>query len=72
MRGDGHERHPLLGRLVRDTVSGTEGLLMAVVCEELPTYTGSPRMMRRAYIRPAAGGCELPAALADIEAAGLT
>ncbi|MGW1771257.1 hypothetical protein [Streptomyces sp. NPDC002104] len=72
MKGDGHERHPLLGRLVRDTVSGTEGLLMAVVREELPTYTGTPRMTRRAYIRPMSGGCELPAALADIEAAGLT
>ncbi|MFD5415780.1 hypothetical protein [Streptomyces nojiriensis] len=64
--GLGHEEHPLLGRRVRDIASGTEGKLMAVVREEVATHTG-PRWTRRAYIRPQAGGRELPTALANIE-----
>ncbi|MBT2404592.1 MULTISPECIES: hypothetical protein [unclassified Streptomyces] len=70
MKGDGHEAHPLIGRLVRDIASGTEGRLMAVVQEDLPTHTGSLRTTRRAYIRPTAGGRELPTALANIEPLG--
>ncbi|MEU9798565.1 hypothetical protein [Streptomyces sp. NPDC051000] len=64
---DGHERHPLVGRLVRDTASGVEGRLMAVVREELPSHTGTPRWIRRAYIRPRGGGVERIADPADIE-----
>ncbi|MFD9380113.1 hypothetical protein ACFWBH_32150 [Streptomyces sp. NPDC059999] len=64
---DGHERHPLVGRLVRDTASGVEGRLMAVVREELPSHTGTPRWIRRAYIRPRGGGVERIADLADVE-----
>ncbi|MEU2391860.1 hypothetical protein [Streptomyces sp. NPDC007369] len=67
MKGDGHEEHPLLGHLVRDSASGAEGRLMAVVREGLPTHTGSPRSTRRAYIRPVAGGVELATALGNIE-----
>lgn len=43
---------------------------MVVVCEELPTYAGTPRATRRAYIRPTAGGPELPTALDNIEPLG--
>ncbi|MFI6006703.1 hypothetical protein ACIA98_41265 [Streptomyces sp. NPDC051366] len=70
MKGDGHEEHPLIGRLVRDIASGTEGRLVAVVREDLPTHTGTPRTTRRAYIRPAAGGVELATALANVEPLG--
>ncbi|MFZ3475925.1 hypothetical protein ACODT3_40795 [Streptomyces sp. 4.24] len=72
MKGDGHEDHPLLGRLVRDIASGTEGNLSAVVCEKLPTYTGPPRTTRLAYIRPKGGGPELSTALGNIEPIGAT
>ncbi|MFG2489126.1 MULTISPECIES: hypothetical protein [Streptomyces] len=64
--GLGHEEHPLLGHRVRDIASGTEGEPMAVVREEVATHTG-PRWTRRAYIRPEAGGRELPTALGNIE-----
>ncbi|MFF4010667.1 hypothetical protein [Streptomyces sp. NPDC001717] len=64
--GFGHEAHPLLGHLVRDVASGTEGLLMAVVLEEVATHTG-PRWTRRAYIRPEAGGIELATAVANVQ-----
>lgn len=67
--GLGHEEHPLLGHRVRDIASGTEGELMAVVLEEVATHTG-PRWTRRAYIRPKAGGRELPTALDNIEPLG--
>lgn len=70
MKGDGHEEHPLIGRLVRDIASGTEGRLMAVVREDLPTHTGVPRMSRRAYIRPTAGGVELTTAVDNVEPLG--
>ncbi|MET9324997.1 hypothetical protein ABZX75_33370 [Streptomyces sp. NPDC003038] len=72
MKGDGHEEHPLLGRLVRDIPSGTEGRLMAVVREELPTHTGTPRFTRRAYIRPTVGGVEIATAVDNIEPLGAT
>ncbi|MBT2539755.1 hypothetical protein J7E99_03295 [Streptomyces sp. ISL-44] len=64
--GFGHEAHPLIGRLVRDVASGTEGLLMAVVVEEVATHDGR-RWTRRAYIRPPGGGRELPTAVGNIE-----
>lgn len=70
MKGDGHEEHPLIGRLVRDIASGTEGQLVAVVREDLPTHSGTPRTTRRAYIRPTAGGVELATALANVEPLG--
>ncbi|MFJ4781245.1 hypothetical protein [Streptomyces sp. NPDC088762] len=63
--GFGHEAHPLLGHLVRDLASGTEGRLMAVVLEEVDTLVG-PRWTRRAYIRPAAGGTELATAVGNV------
>ncbi|MFD5891703.1 hypothetical protein ACFWHQ_37875 [Streptomyces sp. NPDC060334] len=65
--GFGHEEHPLLGRRVRDIASGTEGELMAVVLEDVSTHRG-PCWTRRAYIRPAGGGTELPTAIGNIEA----
>ncbi|MFB6616930.1 hypothetical protein ACIGFK_34145 [Streptomyces sp. NPDC085524] len=61
----GPEAHPLLGRLVRDIASGTEGRLMAVVLEEVATHSG-PRWTRRAYVRPAVGGIELATAVANV------
>lgn len=64
--GYGHEDHPLLGHRVRDIASGTEGKLMAVVREEVPTHRG-PRWTRRAYIRPEAGGRELTTAVGNIQ-----
>lgn len=64
--GFGHEAHPLLGCLVRDVASGTEGRLMAVVLEEVATHAG-PRWTRRAYIRPETGGRELATAVANIQ-----
>ncbi|MGW8783085.1 hypothetical protein ACWGNM_34205 [Streptomyces sp. NPDC055796] len=67
--GFGHEDHPLLGRRVRDLASGTEGELMAVVAEEIPTHAGR-RWTRRAYIRPETGGRELPTAVGNIEPLG--
>ncbi|MFD7840766.1 hypothetical protein [Streptomyces sp. NPDC059761] len=70
MKGDGHQQHPLIGRLVRDIASGTEGRLMAVLIEEVPTYTGAVRTSRLAYLRPAAGGVEFPTHLENIEPLG--
>ncbi|MFF1496928.1 hypothetical protein [Streptomyces sp. NPDC058304] len=64
--GFGHEKYPLPGRRVRDLASGTEGELMAVVREEVATHTGRC-WTRRAYIRPEAGGRELPTAVGNIE-----
>ncbi len=64
--GFGHEAHPLIGQLVRDVASGTEGLLMAVVVEEVATHDGT-HWTRRAYIRPRSGGRELPTAVNNIE-----
>ncbi|MFF9010214.1 hypothetical protein ACF087_30965 [Streptomyces goshikiensis] len=58
--------HPWLGRLVRDVASGAEGLLMAVVVEEVATHDGQ-RWTRRAYIRPEGGGRGLPTAVGNIQ-----
>lgn len=63
--GFGHEQHELVGRLVRDIPSGFEGVLMAVVREEVPTHSGT-RTTRRAYIRPQGGGVELPVSVKNI------
>ncbi|MFI8105476.1 hypothetical protein [Streptomyces sp. NPDC086023] len=65
----GHERHPWLGRRVRDIASGTEGRLMAVVREEIATHTGTHEA-RRAYIRPEAGGRELPTSPENLRLVG--
>ncbi|WP_329449358.1 hypothetical protein OG906_43065 (plasmid) [Streptomyces sp. NBC_01426] len=70
MRGDGHVEHPLIGRLVRDRHSGTEGRLMAVVREDVPTLTGPRRTTKRAYIRPTGGGREITTAVNEIEPLG--
>ncbi|MCY0924202.1 hypothetical protein [Streptomyces sp. H27-H5] len=64
--GLGHQDHPLLGRQVRDTASGTVGKLMAVVVEEVPTHRG-PRRVRLAYLRRDGGGRELATAVGNIE-----
>ncbi|MFJ6452249.1 hypothetical protein ACIQNV_37235 [Streptomyces hydrogenans] len=42
----------LVGSTVRDIASGTEGELVAIRCEQLPTHTGALTWTRRAYIRP--------------------
>ncbi|MGW6412204.1 hypothetical protein ACWF95_34125 [Streptomyces vinaceus] len=70
MKGDGHVDHPLIGHRVRDIASGTEGTLMAVVLEQLPTHSGKPRTARLAYIRPNTGGPELTTAVDNIERIG--
>ncbi|MFI1067758.1 hypothetical protein ACH4TC_38495 [Streptomyces spororaveus] len=65
MKGDGHEEHPLVGRLVRDIDSGQEGQLMAVVRQ-------GPDTTWRAYIRPTGGGKEIDTALNKVEPLGVT
>ncbi|MER7623820.1 hypothetical protein [Streptomyces sp. NPDC126503] len=52
----------LVGRTVHDIASGTEGELLAIRCEQLPTHTGAPTWTRRAYIRTA--GQTVPLAIA--------
>ncbi|MER5870526.1 hypothetical protein [Streptomyces sp. NPDC002044] len=71
MNRDGHLTHPLIGRLVRDRDSGTEGLLMAVVREDVPTLVGPRRTAKRAYIRPTGGGREIATALNRIDPLGV-
>ncbi|MFG2976317.1 hypothetical protein ACGFYY_25455 [Streptomyces sp. NPDC048331] len=61
-----HVPHALLHQPVRDIASGTEGILMAVVHENVGTL--GDHWMEIAYIRPAAGGVELSTAVANIEA----
>ncbi|GAA1553016.1 hypothetical protein [Streptomyces globosus] len=67
MKGDGHQDHPLIGHRVRDTASGAEGTLTAVVREALPTPYGTPRTTRLAYIRPNGGGREFTTAVGNIK-----
>ncbi|PAX83400.1 hypothetical protein CLM85_15860 [Streptomyces albidoflavus] len=50
----GHEDHELLGAQVRDTVSGKEGVLAAVVVERVRTHCGT-RLVRQAYIKDSDG-----------------
>ncbi|MER6252911.1 hypothetical protein ABT224_16275 [Streptomyces sp. NPDC001584] len=59
-----HLPHALLNRPVRDIASGREGVLMAVVHEDV----GCGRWQEIAYIRPARGGRETTTAVANIEA----
>ncbi|MGW6570888.1 hypothetical protein ACWGAN_01755 [Streptomyces sp. NPDC054945] len=62
-----HVPHDLLNRSVRDIASGTEGILMAVVHENVGTL--GDHWMDIAYIRPERGGFEFTTAAANIEAA---
>ncbi|MFJ3883431.1 hypothetical protein ACIPW5_39030 [Streptomyces sp. NPDC090077] len=59
--------HRLLRRRVRDIASGTEGVLMAVVNENV-SDTGIEHWAELAYIRGASGR-EFTTAVANIEAA---
>ncbi|GLX18932.1 MULTISPECIES: hypothetical protein [Streptomyces] len=59
--------HRLLRRRVRDIASGTEGVLMAVVNENV-SDTGIERWAELAYIRGDSGR-EFTTAVANIEAA---
>ncbi|MFD4740973.1 hypothetical protein ACFWNQ_26925 [Streptomyces virginiae] len=61
-----HVPHALLHKPVRDIASGTEGILMAVVHENVGTLRD--HWVDIAYIRPARGGRELSTAVANIEA----
>jgi hypothetical protein len=64
-----HLPHALLRKPVRDIASGTEGILMAVVNENVAT--AGEHWVEIAYIRPASGGVELTTAVANVEAAVL-
>ncbi|RSS44518.1 hypothetical protein EF912_29055 [Streptomyces sp. WAC07061] len=59
--------HRLLYRRVRDIASGTEGLLMAVINENV-SDTGIERWMELAYIRGACGR-EFTTAVTNVEPA---
>ncbi|EFL16641.1 hypothetical protein [Streptomyces sp. C] len=59
--------HRLLRRRVRDLASGVEGLLMAVINENV-SDTGIERWMELAYIRNASGR-EFTTAVANVEPA---
>ncbi|AZM88309.1 hypothetical protein [Streptomyces sp. W1SF4] len=59
--------HRLLRRRVRDIASGTEGVLMAVVNENV-SDTGIERWMELAYIRGASGR-ELTTAVDNVQPA---
>jgi hypothetical protein len=56
--GLNHETHPLIGRIVRDTGRGLEGVLRAVTREPVTTGRGEPGMVRKAWIAPRRGGLE--------------
>ncbi|MEU9715318.1 hypothetical protein [Streptomyces sp. NPDC047976] len=58
--------HRLLRRRVRDIASGVEGVLMAVINENV-SDTGIERWMELAYVRGASGR-EFTTAVANIEA----
>ncbi|MEU3724957.1 hypothetical protein [Streptomyces sp. NPDC031705] len=60
--------HRLLRRRVRDIASGVEGVLMAVINENV-SDTGIERWMELAYIRGASGR-EFTTAAANVEEAG--
>lgn len=59
--------HRLLRRRVRDVASGTEGVLMAVVNEDV-SDSAHPHWMELAYIR-APSGREFTTAVANVEPA---
>ncbi|MFD4242859.1 hypothetical protein ACFWP3_14830 [Streptomyces sp. NPDC058525] len=60
--------HPLLRTRVRDIASGAEGVLMAVINENV-SATGIEHWVELAYIRRA-NGREFTTAVGNIEAAG--
>lgn len=62
-----HVPHALLNRLVRDIASGTEGILMGVVHENVATE--GEHWMDIAYLRPVGGGVETSTAASNIVAA---
>ncbi|MET9888557.1 hypothetical protein ABZZ20_36700 [Streptomyces sp. NPDC006430] len=62
-----HERHPWIGKAVRDIPSGTEGELTAVVQEPKRDHEGRVTTVRLAYIRPSHGGRELPTAAGNVQ-----
>lgn len=61
-----HVPHALLNQPVRDIASGTEGILMAVVHENVGTL--GDHWVDIAYIRPERGGVEFATAAANVEA----
>ncbi|MEU6294810.1 hypothetical protein [Streptomyces erythrochromogenes] len=60
-----HLPHALLNQHVRDIASGTEGILMAVVHQNVGVERD--RWVELAYIRPLRGGRETTTAVANIE-----
>lgn len=62
-----HVPHALLNKLVRDIASGTEGILTAVVHENVGIETD--RWVDIAYVRPVGGGVETSTAASNIVAA---
>ncbi|MGW7344004.1 hypothetical protein [Streptomyces sp. NPDC054854] len=64
--GFDHEDHPLLHQQVRDTTTGAQGELMAVVREPVGFVAGRQTWARTAYIR-ASDGREVTAAPQTLE-----
>ncbi|MEU3667520.1 hypothetical protein [Streptomyces virginiae] len=62
-----HLPHDLLNKLVCDLASGTEGILMGVVHENVATE--GEHWVEIAYVRPVGGGVETSTALSNIVAA---
>ncbi|MFD5420510.1 hypothetical protein ACFWJT_21105 [Streptomyces sp. NPDC127069] len=61
--------HPLLRCRVRDIPSGVEGVLMAVVNEDVSDCAGRERWVELAYVRDASGR-EFTTAIGNVEAVG--
>ncbi|MFD8143902.1 hypothetical protein [Streptomyces sp. NPDC059708] len=59
--------HRLLHRRVRDIPSGVEGVLMAVVNEDVSDCAGYERWVELAYVRDASGR-EFTTAVGNVEA----
>ncbi|RKT04468.1 hypothetical protein BX286_2421 [Streptomyces sp. 3211.6] len=57
----------LLRRRVRDIPSGVEGVLMAVINEDVSDFAGCERWVELAYIRDASGR-EFSTAVGNVEA----
>ncbi|MFD4245647.1 hypothetical protein ACFWP3_29250 [Streptomyces sp. NPDC058525] len=64
----GYVPHRLLRHRVRDLASGTEGVLMAVINENVSDSLAHERWMELAYIRNASGR-EFTTAVANVERA---
>jgi hypothetical protein len=62
-----HLPHALLHKPVRDLASGAEGILMAVVQENVATE--GEHWVEIAYVRPVGGGVETSTAATNIVAA---